>query len=218
MTQISTIYSAGSLRNVLPVLMAAFRSDYRAHCVVKYGPAGLLCEKIAAGDRPDLFLSANSGHPARLADLGISGQPVVFARNNIVALALRDAHITTNNFIDRVLSPDVAVATSTPLCDPSGDYAWEIFRKIDQAKPGALQILNAKAKKLVGGATPAPSSDSYDMIGRALRSRTATLFIGYQTGLGLLAERETAFELVNIPPEVKVIPEYAMAALNECLF
>ncbi|MGB3390481.1 MAG: substrate-binding domain-containing protein, partial [Pseudaminobacter sp.] len=60
-----TVHAAGSLRNVLPVLTAAFKEGQGVEFVVRHGPAGLLRERIEAGDRPDLFLSANFGHPAR---------------------------------------------------------------------------------------------------------------------------------------------------------
>ncbi|MGB3387536.1 MAG: substrate-binding domain-containing protein, partial [Pseudaminobacter sp.] len=152
----------------------------------------------------------------RLAEIGLSGPPIVFARNSIVALARKDAGITTASLIDRLLSADVAIATSTPLLDPSGDYAWAVFEKIDRIRPGALAVLDAKARKLVGGAGQVRTSGSYDVIAQALADRTATLFLGYRTGLGLLASQTDGVEVVEIPGEVSVVPEYSMVALEGC--
>jgi ABC-type molybdate transport system substrate-binding protein len=39
----------------------------------------------------------------------------------------------------------VKLGTSTPLADPSGDYAWEVFRKADALRPGAFSKLEQKS-------------------------------------------------------------------------
>ena len=38
-----------------------------------------------------------------------------------------------------MLDPAVKLGTSTPRADPSGDYAWEVFRKADKLKPGVVR-------------------------------------------------------------------------------
>ncbi|EAO0583408.1 molybdenum ABC transporter substrate-binding protein, partial [Salmonella enterica subsp. enterica serovar Javiana] len=53
------ILAAGSLRVVWPQLMAAFQAD----AVCDFGPAGLLRERIEAGEACDFFASANLAHP-----------------------------------------------------------------------------------------------------------------------------------------------------------
>ena len=56
-----------------------------------------------------------------------------------------------------LLRADVRVGTSTPKADPSGDYAWALFRRADKVQPGAYAQLDAKALKLTGGAdSPKP--------------------------------------------------------------
>ncbi|EIY7504502.1 molybdenum ABC transporter substrate-binding protein, partial [Salmonella enterica subsp. enterica serovar Typhimurium] len=52
------ILAAGSLRVVWPQLMAAFQAD----AVCDFGPAGLLRERIEAGEACDFFASANLAH------------------------------------------------------------------------------------------------------------------------------------------------------------
>jgi len=211
-----SIYAAGSLRNALPALVEAFKTVAGDDIVVRHGPAGLLRARIEAGDRPDVFLSANVAHPLRLVEIGLAPPPVVFARNILAAIVRKDAGIGTENLIDRLLAPDVTIATSTPLNDPSGDYAWELFRKVDAIRPGAFEILETKAQKLVGGTEHANPPGNYDVIAEALKAGTATLFLGYRTGLGPLAAKLAAVEVVTIPPEVNVIPQYGMAVLNDC--
>jgi molybdate transport system substrate-binding protein len=41
--------------------------------------------------------------------------------------------------LDRMLDAQLKLGASTPKADPSGDYAWQVFRKADQLKPGAYQ-------------------------------------------------------------------------------
>ena len=36
-----------------------------------------------------------------------------------------------------ILDPGVKLGTPTPRADPSGDYAFEVFRKADAIRPGA---------------------------------------------------------------------------------
>ena len=43
------------------------------------------------------------------------------------------------------------LGTSTPKADPSGDYAFEVFRKAEAIKPGAQAALEKKALQLTGG-------------------------------------------------------------------
>lgn len=50
------ILAAGSLRVVWPQLMAAFQAD----AVCDFGPAGLLRERIEAGEACDFLLSARA--------------------------------------------------------------------------------------------------------------------------------------------------------------
>ncbi|UVK44564.1 substrate-binding domain-containing protein [Mesorhizobium sp. AR07] len=210
------IYAAGSLRHVLPALVSAFSEMTGVAVETRHGPAGLLRERIEQGDRPDLFLSASIDHPARLAELGLSGPPVVFARNTMAAVARRAANMTSGNFVDRLLDPAIRIGTSTPLKDPSGDYAWAIFRRVEQVVPGAFDVLDAKAMKLVGASETAPTPRPYDPVANGLADGSIDVFLGYLTGLmGLVAELPDV-EIVDIPQVVNVMPEYGLAAIENC--
>ena len=56
------VLAAGSLHSVWQPLMAQFPE----HVDTQFGPAGLLRERIEAGERCDLFASANLEHPLAL--------------------------------------------------------------------------------------------------------------------------------------------------------
>ena len=49
------IYAAGSLHHVLPSLVSAFQSISGVTAETRLGPAGLLRERIEAGERPTFF-------------------------------------------------------------------------------------------------------------------------------------------------------------------
>lgn len=211
-----SVYAAGSLRVALPALAAAFTAATGIAVETRHGPAGLLRERIEAGDRPDLFLSADLAHPARLVAAGLAGPPVLFARNAMVAVAHRRAGIGGSaDLLDRMLDPAIRLGTSTPLKDPSGDYAWAIFRRADRLRPGAFATLDAKALKLVGGAEPPPNAPTipYSPIAKALAESEADIFLGYTTGLRPLAAEHAELTVIDLPAELVVGPEYGLALL-----
>lgn len=208
-----TVYAAGSLRVAMPQLLKAFAGLTSIAVEVRHGPAGILRERIEAGERPDLYASADFGHPMRLAEQGIVEAPQIFARNRIVAVARKELGLTRGNFIEKLLG-DARIATSTPKKDPSGDYAFEIFRRIDALHPGAFASLEARAQMLVGGSETQNVPGTYGPIGEALAAGTADLSLGYATGMASLAREVPGTELVELPDACRVVPDYTMAIVK----
>ena len=111
----------------------------------KYGPSGTLRDRIAGGEKAEVFASANMAHPQSLAKAGKSGHVVMFARNRLCALVRPGLAVTPATLLEQMLSPNVKVGTSTPKADPSGDYAFEVFAKADALKAGAVPHWREKA-------------------------------------------------------------------------
>jgi molybdate transport system substrate-binding protein len=147
------LYAAGSLRAPLSAIAERFTAQYSIPVLLEFGASGLLRERLERGGSADVFASANMGHPLSLAKQGKAGPVVLFARNELCALARDGLRITTATVLDVMLDPTVKLATSTPKADPSGDYAWEVFRKAEDVRPGSRLRLESKALQLVGGAT-----------------------------------------------------------------
>ena len=63
--------------------------------------------------------------------------------------------VDSASLLSRMLDPNVKLGSSTPKADPSGDYAFEVFKKADAIKSGAQAELEKKALLLAGGATSA---------------------------------------------------------------
>ena len=145
------LHAAGSLRSALTEVAAAFEAASGQKVQAKFGPSGTLKDEIAGGARAEVFASANMEHPQALASAGKSGPVVLFARNRLCALVRPGLAVEPATLLDRMLDPNVKLGTSTPRADPSGDYAWEVFRKADKLKPGAFAALEKKALQLAGG-------------------------------------------------------------------
>ena len=206
------IYSAGSLRGVVADLSkeaSAFNIDIKA----TFGGSGSLRERIEKGETPDLFMSADVGSPQKLESQGRTVVPAIaFARNRMCIVSRKSAGVTGSNLIDRLLSKDVRVKTSTPIEDPSGDYAWAIFDRIDALRSGAGARLKEKAQGLMNvSAAPSPG-----------QSATAALFVArkidvsitYCSGWPGLEKDTPDLTSLPVPPQLDPHPVDGLAVLS----
>lgn len=208
------LHAAGSLRGALTDVSNAYETSTGNKIIAKYGPSGLLRDEIAAGAKAEVFASANMDHPMALARAGKAGAVALFARNRLCALVKPGLVVTTETLLDRMLDPAVKLGTSTPKADPSGDYAFEVFRKADVLKPGANDALVAKAMMLTGGPdSPAPPLDR-NLYGVLVANGQADIFLTYCTG-AIVAQRENpGQQLVALPTSLAVGADYGMTVIN----
>ena len=183
------LHAAGSLRAALTEVAKAFEAAGLGKVQAKFGASGLLKDEIATGAKAEVFASANMEHPQALAAEKRSGPVVLFARNRLCALARPGLEVTPAALLDRMLDPQVKLGTSTPKADPSGDYAWEVFRKAEKLKAGASATLEKKALQLTGGPTSPPAPQGRSVYGELLAQGAADIFLTYCTN-ALAAQRE----------------------------
>ena len=81
------LYAAGSLRVALTEVAVAFEKQEGIPVATEFGASGLLRERIEKGAPAEVFASADMGHPETLQKAGRSGPVVLFARNQLCALA-----------------------------------------------------------------------------------------------------------------------------------
>ncbi|QJT83089.1 substrate-binding domain-containing protein [Kosakonia sp. MUSA4] len=207
-----TVLAAGSLKRAFTPLLAAFSEQTGIAVEAGFGPAGLLRERIEAGERCALFASANTAHPQALVDARRARAIQVFAANAL-SLTVRSAAPQVD-WLTLLADPTLRLGTSTPGCDPSGDYTWQLFAHLDTLKPGLGEQLRQRAQPLVGGrdslTVPAKEIASAWLI----REGFADMFIGYQHYTTLLAA-ERDVRVVDIPPAHNIRCNYALALLEE---
>ena len=210
------LHAAGSLRAALTDVAKAFEAAGLGKVQAKFGASGLLKDEIAAGAKAEVFASANLEHPLALAAEKRSGPVVVvlFARNRLCALANPGLDIAPAALLDRMLDPQIKLGTSTPKADPSGDYAWEVFRKAEKLSPGAFAILEKKALQLTGGPTSPPAPQGRSIYGDLIAQGTADLFLTYCTN-AIAAQRENPTQqLVQLPDTLAVGADYGLTVMN----
>jgi molybdate transport system substrate-binding protein len=208
------IYAAGSLRGVVGELSTDAGAAFNITVTPTFGGSGALRERIEKGEKPDLFLSADVGSPLKLAAQGRTFVPVAaFARNRMCIVSRRSAGVTASNLVDHLLASDVRVKTSTPITDPSGDYAWAIFDRIDVVKPGAGAILKAKAQATMNVAA-APQSPTQSAAAALFAAHQIDMSITYCSGSASLEKELPELVSLEVPPQIDPHPLYGMAVLS----
>lgn len=208
------LHAAGSLRAALSDIARDFESAGGGKVQAKFGASGLLKDEIAAGASAGVFASANMEHPQALALAKRSGPVVLFARNRLCALIRPGLDVTSASLLDRMLDPEVKLGTSTPKADPSGDYAWEVFRKADKINAGAYAVLEKKALQLTGGPTSPPAPQGRSVYGELIAQGAADIFLTYCTN-AVAARRENPSQaIVKLPDALAVGADYGLTVMT----
>ncbi len=210
------IYAAGSLSGVMAALVEASGQPADAFAAPVFGPAGLLADRLTAkGEAADLFFSADLAAPGRVAAGRAGAMVLPFVRNRMCLAAKPSAGLTEADMLDRMLSPDLRLATSTPVNDPGGDYALAVFRRADAVRPGADRTLTGKMLTLVGGPNTMVPIAGHSPSAAIFLGDHADLFLYYCSSAGALLKEVP--DLVNLPlPEaLEVHPTYGLAVLSD---
>jgi ABC-type molybdate transport system substrate-binding protein len=207
------ILAAGSLRGVVSDLAAA-GSAVGIEVQADFGGSGLLRERIENGAKADLFLSADLGSPRKLEALKRTVLPVIaFARNRMCVVSRRSAGVTQQNLVDRLLAKGVRVKTSTPMADPSGDYAWAIFDRIEAARPGAGATLKAKAQANMTATAP-PTAPGQSAAAALFAAGLIDMSITYCSASTGLEKEIPDLASLEVPAALDPHPVYGLAVLS----
>lgn len=213
-----TVYAAGSLRAPLTQAAAAFEQQHPGQRVtLVFGASGLLRDRLAGGERADVFASANMAHPQSLAGEGSGkgfGATQPFARNALCALTRPNLALTPATLVAALLDPAIKLGTSTPKADPSGDYAFALFDKVEQtgAGPaGSAKQLADKALQLTGGPSSPPPPKDRSVYGALIVDGRADLFLTYCTNAQAAKAENPALQVVAVPEAINVGAQYGVA-------
>lgn len=209
-----TLLAAGSLRRAFVPLQARFTEQTGIPVTLVFGPAGLLRERIENGAPCSLFASANLQHPQALCDAGRASGLHTFARNSLILTVRNSPQTAGKNWLALLADTHLRLGTSTPQCDPSGDYTWQLFERIEASHPGLGRALQQRAMPLVGGrdslVVPPGEVASRWLITQGL----ADLFIGYAHYASAL-EGQTDVRSETIPAAWNINCDYAMTVVEE---
>jgi ABC-type molybdate transport system substrate-binding protein len=208
------VYAAGSLRAALTDAAKVFTDASGTKVSFEFGPSGILRDRLAAGERADVFASANMEHPRALATAGRAQPARMFARNRLCAIAHRSFGVNMGNLLPTMLDPATRLGTSTPKADPAGDYAWQVFERAERLKPGAFAVLSRKALQLVGGPDSPPAPKDRTVYGMLMAEDKADVFLTYCTN-AVLARREVpSLDVVTLPEALAVGADYGIVTMQ----
>ena len=103
-----------------------------------------------------------------------------------------------------------AWALPRPRADPSGDYAWALFRKADAVQAGAYAVLDAKALKLTGGADSPRAPDRRGTYAWVMDERQADVFLTYCTNAVAAQAEVPRLRVVQLPAALQVGAAYGL--------
>lgn len=208
------VYAAGSLRAPLTQAALAFEARQPGQRIeLVFGASGLLRERIAGGEVADVFASANMAHPQSLASFGY-GATHVFARNGLCALVRPGLNLTPQTLVAALLDRSLKLGISTPLADPSGDYAFVLFERVEQSgsgPEGSAALLKSRALQLTGGPhSPRPPADR-NVYGVLVARGQADIFMTYCTNALIAQGEQPSLQVVQVPVQINVSADYGLA-------
>ncbi|MBI3156933.1 MAG: molybdate ABC transporter substrate-binding protein [Burkholderiales bacterium] len=214
--QTLVVHAAGSLRSALAELARAYERQTGTAVELKFGPSGLLKDRIAGGEPAQVFASANMTYPQALHAQGKAEAVRAFARNELGVLARGDFSLQGKPLAQRLLDADVRVGTSTPRADPSGDYAFQMFERIESsgaAGPGAAEALKAKAMQLTGGPDSPPPPAGRSVYGMLVAQGQADVFVTYCTNAAEARKEQPSLQVLPLPAAINVAASYGIAVV-----
>ena len=204
------LYAAGSLKDALGEVASSYSEQYHIEVSAKFGPSGLLKKAIEAGERPDIFASANMNHPEQLAAAGWGSPVVLFTRNELCGLAQPHIKLTADNFLSTIKDAKVKLGTSTPKADPSGDYAWELFEKAETVEKGSFASLSNKALQLTGGPESNKAPEGRNQYAWVMEEKQADVFLTYCTNAVAVQKENSDLHVTPIPEALAVGADYGL--------
>ena len=204
------VYAAGSLRDALTEIARDHEARTGQKVVLTFAASGLLRERIEQGAPAQVFASADTKHPQRLANQGQWQAPVVFTRNTLCALAQGAVAVTSDTLLSTMLQPQLRLGISTPKADPAGDYAWALFQKADALQPGATARLEAKALQLTGGANSAQAPAGRNTYAWVMEQNRADVFLTYCTNAVAARAEVPSLQVVAVPEALQVGAAYGL--------
>lgn len=206
--------AAGSLKTAMGELITEYQKVNSSVVNADFAPSGLLRKRIEAGEKVDVYASANTKHPNALQTAEKSGSVVMFARNKLCALAQPEVEVTSDTLLKKLLVPSIKVGISTPKADPAGDYAWALFGKADKMEHGATDTLQHKALQLTGGTNTAKAPAGRNPYAWVMDNKRADIFLTYCTNAVLAQKELMGLQVIQVPEPLSVGADYGLTIVQ----
>ena len=208
------LYGAGSLREAMTEMAALFSRERGIAVRTEFGASGRMRERIEAGDKVDVFTSADIGHAARLVADGRASVMAMFARNDLCLLAPASrVQAGSAGALDALLEEGIKIGVSPARIDPLGDYTVQLFDVADKVRPGSGPALRGRAV-VIDNPPGTPPAQSGDLVLDALHDGRIGLAIVYCSSKARFARLDPALTMVAFPPELTVGPQYGLAVIK----
>ncbi len=212
-----TVYAAGSLRAAMTQIAQDFQARHGVQPRLVFGASGLLRDRLASGEQADLFASANMEHPQALERSSRATNVRAFTRNELCALSNAAFQADPRPLIAKLLDSRWKLGTSTPKADPSGDYAFEMFDRIERsggAPTGTAATLKQRALQLTGGPQSPPPPAGRNVYGMLVAQGQADVFITYCTNAASAVVEEPTLKMLPIEAAINVSATYGVATMK----
>ncbi len=198
-----TLWAAGSLMAPL--------TRFAGGASLRFGPSGTLRAEIEGGGRPDLFLSAAPEHVQALVAAGLGFDPQPLCRN-VLALLLAPGVPPTP---DCLTDPGLRIATSLPGADPSGDYAMDLFDRLERLHPGHGARLRRTALRLAGGPQAPAAPPGRNHYGWVMEQGLCDAFVTYRSNAVQARRQVPALRILDLPETLSVSAAFAFCRLTD---
>jgi ABC-type molybdate transport system substrate-binding protein len=211
------VVAAGSLKSAFVEMASNYKKlSPSSEIEFEWGPAGYLSGQLKKGEPFDVFASAAAIHAEALTEAGLSSPTVLFAHNLLCALVPAQSTIKTETIVADMLDSRVKIGTSTPGFDPSGDYTWDLFHKIDRQMPGSFETLSIKAKQLFGSPNKKGMDPLKDPILGPIDERQVDMIIIYCSGAREIdAQAPEQYRKVDFPGDLQMGADYGLTISNK---
>ena len=204
------VYAAGSLKEAFSEIAGLWVAQGEPSPTFVFGASGLLRQRVELGEKADVFASADTGHPQTLASTGAWQTPTIFTRNVLCALVQPHIEVTPQSLLATLLRSDIRVGTSTPVADPSGDYAFALFRRAEALNPGAYATLKEKALQLTGSPQSCAPPSGRGTYAWLMDTGQADVFLTYKTNAVAAQSELPKLRCIDIPAELQVEAAYGL--------
>jgi len=147
-----TVSAAASLKNAMEEIKKTYEEEFKGSKItLNLGASGALQQQIENGAPVDIFISAASKQMNDLNKKGyiMGGTEFYLLKNDVVLIIPKKSKVQINNLNNLLNESIKSIGIGEPNSVPVGQYAMEIFNKLDLLKSIEKKFIYGKDVKAV---------------------------------------------------------------------